>query len=146
MGRSTAHSKSGLNRKSEFYDKFGNLKDGYSYEGGSGMVARGNGNISVRYGAGRDGTNYKIEQRTIFGKEAKPAPAPAPAPQPQPKPEAKKPEPKKPEPVQHSPEIQQAKERVQKYQEDVSSGEVSNRIYGKSNSGFLDKYQMNLNK
>jgi hypothetical protein len=146
MGRRTPHSSSSINRNSEFHDKFGQLKDGYSYTGGSGMVARGMGNVSVRYGAGPDGTNYKVEQRTIFGKEANPAPAPAPAPQSAPPPPPPKPQPKKPEPVEHSPEIKQAKERVQKYQEDVSSGEVSNRIYGKSNTGFLDKYQMNLNQ
>ena len=111
--RRTPHS--GLNRKNDFYDKYGQLKDGYSYEGGNGMVARGTGDVSVRYGAGKDGTSYKIEQRTVYGKEAKPAPAPAPAPRPAPQP-APKPAPK-PVPIQLSKTVAKAIGRAEAYKE-----------------------------
>ena len=111
--RSTPHF--GLNRKNDFYDKNGQLKDGYSYKSGNGMVARGTGDVSVRYGAGKDGTSYKIEQRTVYGKEAKPAPAPvikqAAAPRPAPKPAAK------PKPVQLSKEVATAIGRSEAYQD-----------------------------
>lgn len=63
----------------------------------------------------------------------RPAPAPAPA-APTPAPVAKpkpKPQPKK-EPIVHSPEIQQAKERVQPYQKDIMTGKTSEAIYKKS--------------
>ena len=64
------------------------------------------------------------------------------------KPVAAKPKPK-PEPtgpVEYSPEIQQAKERVNKYQDDVMSGKTSEEIYAKDSyinrdhSGFQQKY------
>jgi hypothetical protein len=136
----------------QFYHDYGHkdkmrLKDGYTLQklpGAEEVFTKpdskarwkkvGPNNPNVRVEASKGYSIYKLPEEK----------APAPAPQPQP--EAKKPEPKKPEPVQHSPEIQQAKERVQKYQEDVSSGEVSEQIYGKSNTGFLDKYKMNLNQ
>lgn len=121
-----------LNRNPKFFDS-GQLKDGYSYEGGPGMVARGTANYRVRSGGGKDGLRYSTGQRTIFGRESTPtaapaaapqsAPAPAPKPQPKPKP---KPTPK---PVEYSPEIQQAKERVQTYEQDILSGKTSDSIY-----------------
>ena len=46
-------------------------------------------------------------------------------------------------PVEHSPEIQQAKERVRSYEDDALSGRTSAEIYG-GNQG--DKYNLDLNK
>lgn len=51
------------------------------------------------------------------------AAAPAPKAKPKPKP--------KPKPIEHSPEIQQAKERVNKYESDILSGKTSENIYAK---------------
>jgi hypothetical protein len=143
--RRTPHS---IKKDPKYFDKRGELKPGYTYHPvNEGYKKVGSIKTQKRTGGGKDGTNWQITgSKTIYKDGPSSKAAPAPAPQPKPKPEAKKPEPKKPEPVKHSPEIQQAKERVQKYQEDVSSGEVSNKIYGKSNTGFLDKYQMNLNQ
>ena len=110
-----------LNKNSEFYDKRGQLKEGYSFEGGAGMVARGEVETNIRTGAGKDGTSYKKGSRTIYSQEAKPAPAaaPAPAPAPAPKPVAKAPK----APVEYSPEIQQAKDRVNAYENGKSPWE-----------------------
>ena len=72
---------------------------------------------------------------------AAPAPAPAPArapkPKPKPKPKAKK-EPKAP--IEYSPEIQQAKERVQAYEAGIQSGETSDEIYNYDNDYSKDTY------
>ena len=46
-------------------------------------------------------------------------------------------------PIEYSPEILQAKERVQKYESDILSGATSKRIYG-NNEPFLNNYQLNL--
>lgn len=79
MARSSPYS--GLNRKSEFFEN-GQLKEGYSYEGGEGMVARGTADYNIRSGAGRDGLSYTIGQRTVYG--AAPAQAAQAAPPPPP--------------------------------------------------------------
>ena len=118
MGRRTPYTL--LNRNNDFYDKKGELKDGYSFEGGSDMVARGTVATNVRSGAGKDGLSYKKGSRTVYSKETKATSAPAPAPKPIPK-SAPKSEPKPKAPVEHSPEIQQAKERVKNYESDKSS-------------------------
>jgi hypothetical protein len=118
MGRRTPYTL--LNRDSDFYDEKGQLKDGYSYEGGADMVARGTVATNVRSGAGKDGLSYKKGSRTVYGKETKATPAPAPAPKPMPR-SAPKSEPKPETPVEHSPEIQQAKERVKNYESNMSS-------------------------
>ena len=47
------------------------------------------------------------------------------------------------DPVEHSPEIQQAKERVGKYENDVLSGKTSQTIYGGADK-FYDGYSLNL--
>ena len=120
-----------LNLNPKFFDS-GQLKEGYSYEGGPGMVARGTANYRVSHGAGKDGLGYSTAQRTIFGREstptaappAAPQSAPAPAPKPQPKPKTK------PKPIEYSPEIKQAKERVKTYEQDILSGKTSDSIYG----------------
>jgi len=131
MGRRTPHIL--LNRKNEFFDN-GKLKDGYSYEGGAGMVARGTADYNVRYGGGKDGLDYRIEQRTVYGKEAQPTAAPAPAAAPPPAPKAApKPAPK-PAPVQHSPEFKQAKERANSYKSDIIAGKPSEEIYKSKSS------------
>ena len=118
-----------LNRNPKFFDS-GQLKDGYSYEGGPGMVARGTANYRVRSGGGKDGLRYRTEQRTVYGRVSTPTAAPAAAPQSAPAP-APKPQPKpKAQPVEYSPEIKQAKERVQTYEQDILSGKTSDSIYG----------------
>ncbi len=58
---------------------------------------------------------------------------------------------KEAEPIEYSPEIQQAKERVRTYENDILSGKTSNDIYGKrsynmNTSNDTDKYQLDLNK
>ena len=63
------------NQNSEFYKEDGarqlfganerQLKEGYSYEGGPDMVARGSVSVKKRTGAGRDGTSYKKEQPKV---------------------------------------------------------------------------------
>jgi hypothetical protein len=50
---------------------------------------------------------------------------------------------KEAEPIEHSPEIKQAKERVQSYEQDVLSGKVSDDVYAGNTS---DKYNLDLNK
>ena len=135
----------------ETYDKYfedGKLKEGYSLSGDIGGSEQVFENSVRGEMAGTKDARYRKEDKTfeIYKlPDQKAAPAPAPQPKPKPKPEAKKPEPKKPEPVEHSPEIQQAKERVNKYKQNLVSSDTSDRIYGKSNAGFLDKYKMNLN-
>lgn len=47
------------------------------------------------------------------------------------------------EEIVHSPEIQQAKERVGKYENDVLSGKTSQQIYGGADA-FENSYQLNL--
>jgi hypothetical protein len=47
------------------------------------------------------------------------------------------------EKIEHSPEIQQAKERVRTYENDVLSGKVSDDVYAGNTS---DKYNLDLNK
>lgn len=59
-----------------------------------------------------------------------PKPAPRPAPRPAPAPAPAPPPPKPAPPVVHSPEIKQAKERVNKYQSDIKEGKTSEEIYG----------------
>ncbi len=46
-------------------------------------------------------------------------------------------------PIELSPEIQQAKERVKTYEDNILSGKTSRDIYG-NNQGFLDEYKLNL--
>jgi hypothetical protein len=59
-------------------------------------------------------------------------------------------EPPKPEfkmdPIKHSPEINQAKERVKNYEEDVMSGKTSQEIYGKGEQLADDKYVFDATK
>ena len=50
---------------------------------------------------------------------------------------------KEKDPIVHSPEIQQAKERVGKYENDVLSGKTSQQIYGGADA-FENGYQLNL--
>jgi hypothetical protein len=44
------------------------------------------------------------------------------------------------DPIKHSPEINQAKERVKSYEEDVMSGKTSNEIYGKGEAQASPDY------
>jgi hypothetical protein len=57
-----------LNKDSEFYGKYGMLKDGYSYQGGPGMVAMGEGLVGTTRGAGNSGMVGGTESQIIFGK------------------------------------------------------------------------------
>jgi hypothetical protein len=49
-------------------------------------------------------------------------------------------------PIEHSPEIKQAKERVQTYEQDILTGKTSEAIYGKGEQLADDKYQLDLTK
>ncbi len=49
-------------------------------------------------------------------------------------------------PIEHSPEIRQAKERVQSYETDVLSGKTSEEIFGKGEQLANDKYQLDLDQ
>tara|TARA_R110002012_G_scaffold233723_1_gene407066 strand:+ start:1380 stop:1940 length:561 start_codon:yes stop_codon:yes gene_type:complete len=87
--------------------------------------------VGSTVGAGRDGMQrgpdtvyYKIEQPKAPAPVAASAPAPPPV-----APPVKK-EPKGP--VEYSPEIQEAKERVNKYESDIKSGDTSEKIYNRS--------------
>ena len=112
--------------------------------------AYNNGDKSViRYQTGT--TSFRVGpdgrgSRPAYGYMRKPAPAPpapaaapAPAPKPKPKPAPKaKKEPKAP--IEYSPEIQQAKERVQAYEADILSGKTSDDIYSYDNDYSKDTY------
>ena len=56
------------NRNSPYYDKRGNLKEGYSFEGGPDYVATGT--VKTRYytGAGRDGLKLNTGSKTVYRK------------------------------------------------------------------------------
>ena len=60
--------------------------------------------------------------------------APKPEAEPKPKPEAT------PKPIEYSPEIQEAKERVQAYEAGIQSGETSDEIYNYDNDYSKDTY------
>ena len=83
-GRRTPPLQSSLNKDSDFYDDMGQLSDDYSYQGGPGMVAMGEGLVGATRGAGKDGMVGGTETRTIYGKlpeqsapqQAAPSPAP----------------------------------------------------------------------
>ena len=59
------------NRNSPYYDKRGNLKEGYSFEGGPDYVATGT--VKTRYytGAGRDGLKLNTGSRIVYKKSDK---------------------------------------------------------------------------
>jgi hypothetical protein len=99
IGQRNASSSRKLNSGSEFYNEYGDLKEGYNYKGGNGTVAVGMGRVGGTRGAGKDGMQAYSEERTIFGpppsstkepeRKDQPAPpqqqAPTPPPQPEPK-------------------------------------------------------------
>ena len=135
------------NQNSQFYKEDGarqlfganerQLKDGYSYEGGPNMVARGAVSVNKRVGAGRDGTSYKKEERTIYSKETKPKAASAPAAKQAPaKPAIPKEQSQKIEPVKASPEVAQAKAKVQAYEKKDYSG-----IFKQNETDYTSKFQ-----
>ena len=116
------------------------LKDGYEERFlGSGDYVNSGGAISTfsndyddlwdSYEPDRDKKVYGI-----FKKPSSSSPAPSPsAPAPTPAAKAPAPKAKVPPTIEYSPEISQAKERVNKYQEDLLSGATSEAIYGKGN-------------
>jgi len=82
---------------------------------------------------GKDVVGKQWQMAPVYSKfpepEVKKAPAPAPAePTPAPEPE------KESTPTEHSPEIQQAKERVANYENDVMSGKTSDEIFMNANN------------
>ena len=121
---------SGLDQK---YFDGANVRAGYST-----VASQQNPNpvYTYRHKTSKKGGGFTYgDQVNVYKKDAPvAAPAPPPAPAPAPPPPPPTPQPKPPAPVVHSPEIQQAKERVNKYQSDILSGKVSEEIYGKSNS------------
>jgi hypothetical protein len=52
----------------------------------------------------------------------------------------------KPEPIKHSPEIKQAKERVQSYEQDALSGKTSEEIFGKGEQLADNQYEFDSNQ
>ena len=102
----------------------------------NGQVITGYKPVEVRVNANRNHSqSVKTEYQPIFA-DAPSAPAPAvaaPAPQvqaPKPKDPIKAPE------VEYSPEIQQAKERVKTYEDDITSGKTSENIYDVGSNKF----------
>tara|TARA_R110002012_G_scaffold233723_1_gene407064 strand:+ start:87 stop:590 length:504 start_codon:yes stop_codon:yes gene_type:complete len=92
----------------------------------------------------RDGQqSYKTEYLPIFAKEPATTPAPAPTPAPTPAPEPVKEEPKGP--VEYSPEIQEAKERVNKYESNIKSGDTSEKTFD-SNKTYIKESNLDFNK
>ena len=73
-GRRTPLHASRLNKGSDFYDDMGQLSDDYSYQGGAGMVAMGEGLVGATRGAGKDGMVGGTERRIIYGKMPEQAP------------------------------------------------------------------------
>lgn len=55
-----------LNRGSKYYDKKGQLKEGYSFEGGPDSVATGTVKQSYYAGAGRNGLQQRTRDRTVY--------------------------------------------------------------------------------
>tara|TARA_R110001592_G_scaffold52697_2_gene161672 strand:- start:2503 stop:3105 length:603 start_codon:yes stop_codon:yes gene_type:complete len=109
----------------EYFNGDGTLKSGYTQrEIGS------NSNIGevATYGQQTEDDDDGESQSWNYGifktpqQKAAPAPAPTPAPTPAPKPQ---PKPQPTGPVEHSPEIKQAKERVNKYESNIKDGTTS---------------------
>lgn len=97
----------------------------------SGQILSGYQNFDLRVGSKGGGNSTKTMQKAIYINAPKAAPAPRTAPRPAPKAAPKPaPKPKPAQPVVHSPEIKQAKERVNKYQTDIKQGKPSEEIYG----------------
>jgi hypothetical protein len=137
----------------KYFKSSGVLKDGYSFNGNAagaqevGKYITGGGNV----GKPGNGNNKRVggTSKTIY-KLAPPKAAPAPAPAAAPKPTAA-PVPKAPpKPIEHSPEIQQAKERVNQYEKDILSGKTSEDIYGQAQatvqSSFIKPTSSNPNE
>ena len=150
-GGRNAPSPHSLNKNSDFYDKFGQLKDGYSYDGGEGMIAMGEGKVGTTRGAGKDGMVGGTINKMIYGKatqksEHKPTIASEATSTPEAKPTTFI-----PVEYQYSPEIQQAQDRVSAYKNKALLGDISAQIYNSSDfttkaeqiESFLDnkKYQ-----
>ncbi len=55
-----------LNRGSKYYDQKGQLKEGYSFEGGPDSVATGTVKESYSVGAGRDGLQQRTRDKTVY--------------------------------------------------------------------------------
>ena len=55
-----------LNRGSKYYDKKGQLKEGYSFEGGPDSVATGTVKESYNVGGGKDGLQQRTRNKTVY--------------------------------------------------------------------------------
>ena len=143
---------------SKYYDNYGHkdkqqLKKGYSYSQGDGgeEVYTQPGRKARWKNMGPNVVNKRIEASkgySIYKVPEKKAPAPQQAPA---KPAVPKEQSQKIEPVIHSPEIQQAKERVAKYQDNILSGETTDEIFTSSKpqqatQSFLDKQAFQFNQ
>ena len=141
----------------QYFDNVGEkgkqkLKEGYSFAKTAGAEAvyhrpeTKGGGYGNRWG-GKDSPQRQPGRSamTIYKVPKQKAPAPAPKPKPKPKPKAK------PKPIEYSPEIQQAKDRVNAYESDKSSpweqaqanvqssfisGKSSEDIYGNNDYSF----------
>ena len=126
----------------DYYSTPDKLKSGYSF-----VASQQNPNpvSSYTHKTPKKGGGHRIGATVNIYKKDKPAPAPRPAPRPAPKPApAPAPAPKPAPPVVHSPEIKQAKERVNKYQSDIKEGKVSEEIYG--NKDYSKNTYINRNQ
>ena len=121
------------------------LKEGYSYQGGEGMVAVGEVGTSQRVGAGKDGQAYKGGKRMVYKKadepEEKEEETTAPVDEGPKGPE--EPEP----PVTYSENLVTAKERAKAYEAQMTDG--SSSIYGGVDRdpdapSFMEKYKLNI--
>jgi hypothetical protein len=103
----------------------------------------------VTSGAGRDGLKVSTEKVAYYDKVApKAAPAPAPAPAAAPPPPPPKEQSLAIEPVKHSPEIEQAKERANAYEDKSKSKSSSawDQAQATVQSSFIKPTSSNLNQ
>tara|TARA_R110002012_G_scaffold233723_1_gene407065 strand:+ start:633 stop:1328 length:696 start_codon:yes stop_codon:yes gene_type:complete len=118
--------------KSGYFDSSGKLKDGY-VSSSTPLGGFGDALVSWESRASADYDHhhsdeedmylrYKHDGLYIYGNNGSSA---APAPKPTPTPAKKEPT----GPVQYSPEIQEAKERVNKYESDIKAGVTSEKIF-----------------
>ena len=102
------------------------LEEGYSYEGGEGMVAVGEVGVSKRYGGGRDGMHHKMESRTVYKEAPEPEKVEAPKAE---APAAPAPEPEKDKgPEVNSEKYATAKERVKEFESGQNIYEVDQQM------------------
>ena len=141
-GRRTPPLQSSLNQDSDFYDDMGQLSDDYSYEGGPGMVAMGEGLVGAIRGAGKDGMVGGTETRTIYGKLPEQSAPQQDAPSPEPEVQAELP----PSDIQLSRRAATANAATQAYEDVLLNRQGDTNINGDSSpvQDYKNAYQNNL--